>query len=155
MYSAEEAKQKGCIFYELPSNLTPEMVDPLIRKAVFRINESGWVWTAESCAGHPEATIPSWAGNTRPMLRLVTPEERLGDMFAALYEAVRLPLREDPEVLWLPESIVSFVVFRCPGTKLPYTETLIYCPHHECSVYERNLGLLAFEQFAELICARK
>lgn len=63
------AREAGVCLYMLPSQVTDEHVDPMLRNIVRRINATGWVITGESCEGHPDDK-DAWAGNTRPMLRL-------------------------------------------------------------------------------------
>ena len=92
-YSARDAAKCGCDFYKLPDELTDDDIDPLLRPFVQKINRSGWVWTAESCQGHPEAKIPAWADNVRPMLRLVTPKECLGRVLGLWVKAMTIPAR--------------------------------------------------------------
>lgn len=58
-------------------------IDPLIWPAVKRINESGWVWTAESCQGGH-----GWYGD-KPMLRLVCRSADLNALMGVLYGAAR------------------------------------------------------------------
>lgn len=102
----ERAKAQGVVFYSLPSDLTDEMIDPLLRQAVRKINESGWVWTAESCQGHPDATRLSetaWDHNTEPFLRLACHEDDEGQMLALLLRSLAIPdaeALEGAEGLW-------------------------------------------------------
>ena len=67
-------------YYDPVFELRPEHVDSKIWPAVKRINESGWVWTAESCQGHRAAT----AYSKMPMLRLVCQTQDAGRMLGAL-----------------------------------------------------------------------
>jgi hypothetical protein len=84
------AKEAGCVFYSLPGELNYDQVDPLIADVCRSINASGWVATAESCQGHPDAEhAHPWAGNTSPMLRLVCRAERAGAMLLALADGLR------------------------------------------------------------------
>lgn len=52
-------------YYDPITELKREHVDRKIWPAVRRINQSGWVWTAESCQGHNDGFSDS------PLLRLV------------------------------------------------------------------------------------
>lgn len=149
--SPEEAEKSGCIFYKLPSELVPEDVDPLIRKAVFRINESGWIWTAESCQGHPDMVSmneTSWSHNVRPMVRLVTQEALLGKALAFLCDSMTVHCSE----LDIPRTL-GFEVFPNDLTKNGYKEVLIYVNGQ--TAYDRNLGIRALEQFAESVNLEK
>lgn len=66
-------------------------IDPLIRPAVRAINRSGWVWTAESCQGGHEFS-------DTPMLRLVVREADVGDLLAAVYDAMIVGTGSDASV---------------------------------------------------------
>ena len=57
--------------YEDPAELNYGSVDPAIRGLVVGINDSGWLLTEESCAGHPANEPSAWAGNRDLYLRLV------------------------------------------------------------------------------------
>lgn len=149
--SPEAAREAGAIFYSLPSELTDEMIDPLLRKAVRRINESNWIWTAESCQGHPEeARHHPWAGNVRPFLRLVVHGSGLAEMMAKLVLAMRyIPAYEgaDGKTYYQTPESLSFKVFPWPTPNGDYEQVLIYIEAD--SAYGRNLGIAAFERFAE------
>jgi hypothetical protein len=74
--------------FDFEAALKADTIDPLVRDIVVDINASGWLWTAESCQGHPDDTTGNaWAVNTSPMLRLACQAEHVGRMFQALYEA--------------------------------------------------------------------
>jgi len=141
--NADEAKATGMLFYCPPADLKPEMVDPLLWPAVQAINASGWVWTAESCQGHPddEDGMP-WAFNTSPFLRLVTREENVGRMLAALVRAAQIP--DDP----LSTHVLELATHRI---KDGWTSTNVYVRAH--TVRERNRGCQAFERFGEIVRA--
>ena len=141
----EPARMQGCSFYKLPDELAEDDIDPLIRDAVFRINKSGWVWTAASCQGHPDAAKPieGWQ-NVRPYLRLVTPTERLGDMLATLLLSMRV---QDTQIN-LPMSLMC----ELRTTSVPhsdYTEVEVYVK--AITAYDRDLGIRAFDQFANAV----
>jgi len=58
-------------------------IDPLIWPVVKRMNETGWVWTAESCQGGHE-----WSAV--PMLRLVCRTQDLGALLERVYATMRV-----------------------------------------------------------------
>ena len=145
MSDIDQAEDAKVGFYTRPDQLAERQVDPLIWPAVKRINESGWVWTAESCQGHPDDTgvFGPWAGNTRPMLRLVCRVEHFGGMLALLLDAA----------WWVHEDV--------PGNR---PNVLEFCPTHKsggwrgvlvyvraATVGDRRLGLDAFERFGEAV----
>lgn len=153
-------KESGAFFYSSPDTLD-QAVDPLIRPICEKINASGWVWTAESCQGHPDACEAcAWASNTAPMLRLVTLEKDLGQMMAALCRA--FPMVEDcvmksnlkPGAMSTPGGFGVFEIhgFRAYPSSRPnpgWTETLIYID--AANVYQRNQALDVFRAFADLV----
>ncbi len=136
-----EAREQGVNFYELPEKLKPEMVDEEIRTAVWRINESGWIWTAESCAGHWGGE--GWAGNVRPMLRLVCRKADLGELLRHLYDSV-LYQGEDRQI-----GAVGFTVWHYPRTYADFHELIVYIEARTDE--ERGRGLDAWRQFSERI----
>lgn len=139
--SPEAAKAAGAVFYSLPKDLTDDMIDPLLRKAVRRINESGWCWTAESCQGHPDATeLAPWGFNTKPMLRLVCHESGFGEMLAKLAHAM-----SDEHDALAGSCMFEVCNYKARGD---YAEALIYV--RAANVFERNRGCRAFERFAEM-----
>lgn len=140
--AVQEANESGCIFYDDPATLTDEQIDPLLRDAVRRINKSGWVWTAESCQGHPDAgTALVWASNARPMLRLVTKER--GRMMDALTQAFAESNNWDD--LPTVRSMAVWPYERRNG----WFEALVYVP--AVTAFERDLGCKCYERFAEII----
>lgn len=62
----EYAPEDAVPFYHPVSKLRPRDVDWGIRDAVMEINRSGWVWTLESCEGHPELHV--WSHH--PLIRV-------------------------------------------------------------------------------------
>jgi len=139
--------ESKALFYSPPDAMDP-FVDPMIRPICVAINRSGWVWTAESCQGHPDADQGgAWAANVSPMLRLVTKDETIGRMFECLTAAFlqaksRLPRGELFEVRGMrvyPSSRPS------PG----WRETLIYL--EAVNVYQRNQALDVWKGFSELV----
>jgi hypothetical protein len=156
MTEPEKAKAAGILFYSLPHELDYEMVDPLIRPICWKINDSGWVWTAESCQGHPDCTeeITAWGSNTDPMLRLVCRKYHFGDMMNLFIDSLRFDR----------EGLDTATGFRCyPKVKYSYPdliekfpgyydweEVLVYLPG--TNVATRNRSLKCLETFAEKVC---
>lgn len=70
-----------------PRTLTEAQVDPLMWPIVQRINQSGWVWTTESCQGHE-------TGWTSVILGVVTDDP--GRFFGLLAEAHRAMVPPHP-----------------------------------------------------------
>jgi hypothetical protein len=145
--TAAEARNAGVVFYELPEYLIDERVDRLILPAVKAINSSGWVWTCESCQGHPDATDGlSWAGNTDPFLRLACASENFGDMLADLMRSMHFGLTHES-----PERPLAVRLYHTPRNG--FDELLVYIT--ATTVFARNAGIAAFERFAGAIVARK
>lgn len=135
-----EAKAAGALFYVLPSELKiNEAVDPLLRVAVAAINSSGWVWTAESCQGHPdEAELHApWGHNTDPYLRLVCRARYLGPAVSALLTEAR---DEADTTMGAPE-----MKLRSRELRNGWVELQIYVSAH--NVAARNRGCQALERF--------
>lgn len=140
--SPEEAKASGVIFYCLPADLKREMVDPLIWPVVERVNKSGWVWTAESCQGHPDAASiedTGWLHNNAPYLRLICHFFNEGEMLARLMRAMAVD--ESREEF----SGHNVRLYREP-TRGDYAEVMVYVLAQ--NVMERNAGVAALERFA-------
>jgi hypothetical protein len=143
--SADAARAAGAGFYEMPDQINVALVDELIRPVVARINQSGWVWTGESCQGHPDATHHSpWAGNTRPMLRLITHQNQYGNMLDFLLRATHY--EEDGL-----RRVCGLDVWE-HERKGAYCEVLVYVK--ASTVYERDLGIACFARFAKAISPR-
>ena len=147
--------ESGAIFYS-PPNAMDQSVDPLIRPICERINGSGFVWTAESCQGHPDAAeAGTWASNNAPFIRLVTREEDLGRMLSCLCKA--FPLVEKSVLESNRRDAPSFQIFEVHGFRVypssrpnpGWTETLIYID--AANVYQRNQALQVWAAFAELL----
>lgn len=86
------AQEAGAGFYTLPSELkVNEQIDPLLRTAVAAINASGWIFTCESCQGHPDETelMAPWGFQIEPYLRLTCPAGRVGVAVELMLEAAR------------------------------------------------------------------
>jgi hypothetical protein len=143
----QEANDSGCIFYADPATLRDDQIDPLLRDAVRRINESGWVWTAESCQGHPDAE-DAWAGNTRPMLRLVCRIDSRATMMDALCQA--LADYNDDKLGETHGQVLSISVFPFERRN-GWFEALCYIPAAVAG--QRNAGCRVYERFAELVVA--
>lgn len=144
---ANDPKEKHIGFYVVPDKLDYHQVDPLIRGVVKTINESGWVLTAESCQGHPDATTPIWAGGVRPMLRLVTRKKHLGQMLGILLHNAYAMKNTDgmggaSRADWHP-------VFEILPVGIWHGElacVLVYVDG--ATVYQRDLGIEVFARFA-------
>lgn len=147
--TAAELKAAGACFYALPEDLKPGYIDPLIRDAVFAINASGWVWTGESCQGHPDATEPrGWEHNIEPMLRLITTAEDYALMLQLLTDACWRPIEEQDEFMaHYPLGLSLYPQFRDGWSIAPYREVLVYVKARQ--TIERNAGLRLFERFAD------
>lgn len=142
----EAAKAAGVCFYELPKNLKPDQIDPLIRNAVMQINQSGWCFTAESCQGHPDMVEEApWASNTDPMLRLICQKKDTGRMMATLVEAMYY--QKGGEDGW--QETLGFQGYPRAIRSSDWTEVLVYI---RCkTAFDRNLGIQAYERFARLV----
>jgi hypothetical protein len=72
--------------YGPPDNA--EVFEPRIRPICQRINESGWLWTVESCEGHEPDKRPefSW-GFPDPMIRFGLRTEHVGHLLLLLKRA--------------------------------------------------------------------
>ena len=57
--------------YENPATMNYDSIDPPIRDLVKAINDSGWLLTEETCAGHSANEPTAWDGNRDLYLRLV------------------------------------------------------------------------------------
>lgn len=58
--------------------------EPLIRPICQRINQSGWLWTIESCEGHGSDNPSNGWGGPRPMLRFACQTEHVGHLIVLL-----------------------------------------------------------------------
>src|ERR1700719_3228914 len=134
-FSVAEVNKHKIAFYALPQDIDLDRIDLLMRPIVSKINQSGWVWTAECCQGHPDATEPKgWDYNTNPYLRLVV---------------------EDGIDL---ESMLGLLVAACRGQvielhtieKGPWVEVLIYVK--AINTLQRNNGIKALTKFADTLC---
>lgn len=136
-----EAKTAGALFYTLPSELkVAEQIDPLLRLAVAAINSSGWVWTAESCQGHPDETDlhAPWGHNTEPYLRLACRNRYVAPLLAQL---LREAHDDDSTLFGSPQ-----MKLRTRQLKDAWSEVQIYITAH--NVATRNRGCQALERFA-------
>jgi hypothetical protein len=144
-----EARAAGVIVYGTIAELDESgysQIDAGIRDACRRINESGWVWTTESCSGHPDAAGPmeAWAGNPKPMLRLLTRgDEALGRALALLVAAGFVDADFDEGI----PSRTSALELWSDDPKGEWRSVLVYIPAR--TVWERDCGLRVFERFAE------
>jgi hypothetical protein len=150
----EAARKAGCIFYEMPWKIDPKQIDPLILPVVTRINESGFVWTGESCQGHPDSKeCGAWASNTRPMLRLITWDENVGRLCSDLISAYQL-LHDETMRSLMTDSPKTWEVGAIEIYPQPlhggWTELLIYL--WTATAYQRDQGIEVLKKFSELIC---
>lgn len=148
-----EAIAAGVLFYCHPKDLEPEQIDLLMRPVVEAINRSGWVWSAESCQGHPDATTSCWAENTRPMLRLVCRAEHEGAMLAALFSACRSMAVHEGDyenyAAWGRPGATALEIYPDERGAPNWCETLVYIP--ATTVCHRNRGIETFARFAHRI----
>lgn len=135
-----DAKAAGALFYVMPSELKPEHVDPLLRNAVSALNSTGWVYTAESCQGHPDETEVNapWGHNTEPYLRLVLRRLHLGPVAALL---LREAGDENTDMIGSPQ-----MKLRIRELRNLWVELQVYVGAH--NVATRNRGCQALERFA-------
>lgn len=144
----KEAHAAGALFYTLPSELKiNEAIDLHLRLAVASINSSGWVWTAESCQGHPDETDlhAPWGFNSDPYLRLVMRAQDLGDAVHALLAEAH---DEDSNLRGPPQ-----MKMRTRPLKSGWMELSVYIG--ASNVAERNRGCRAFERFGMAIAAAR
>lgn len=142
------SRDDGVTWYEHPDSLDPLGLDPLIAPVVLEINTSGWVWTAESCQGHPDAKGPAWGGNTSPMLRLVTKVHHEGRMFSLLAHASRIVAGIVERKEGLARTVPLHVYPSTLKSSETWVEHLVYA--HATTAYGRNLGIQCFAEFAKL-----
>jgi len=142
-------KASGAIFYSPPDKLDAFM-DPLMRPVCEEINRSGWVWTAESCQGHPDADrAGAWAANTRPMLRLVTTTAAVGKMLAAVMEAYGIESREVKGVGERSE-LTGLTIYPIGERNPGWVEVLIYI--NAANVFQRDCAMGVWRKFAKIVC---
>lgn len=138
-------KQSGALFYSPPDKMD-QWVDPLMRPICEAINKSGWVWTAESCQGHPDATTSgTWGENTNPMIRLVTKQP--GKMLECLCRAFGLAKgrTERADIF----EIHGFRMYPSGRPNPEWNEVLIYIDAK--TIYQRDQALDVWGAFAELV----
>ena len=129
-----EAQKHKIAFYSLPQDLDLSKIDELMRPIVAEINSSGWVWTAECCQGHPDATeAKGWDHNTSPYLRLVVADNDLALLLILLIKGCRGRIVEIHTV-----------------AKGPWVEVLLYVK--AINVLQRNQGIEALTGFAKFCC---
>lgn len=138
-------KESGALFYSPPDKMD-QWVDPLMRPICEGINKSGWVWTAESCQGHPDATTSgTWGENTNPMIRLVTKQP--GKMLECLCRAFGLAKGRTERA-----DIFEIHGFRAYPSGRPnpeWSEVLIYIDAR--TTFQRDQALDVWGAFAELV----
>jgi hypothetical protein len=140
--------EKGVIFYTRPEDLKIEQIDPLLRPAVLAINSSRWVWTGESCQGHPDAAKlgdTGWTHNTEPYLRLICRRSDMGRMLTALVEA-SAPTVEDQDL-----GIFSAAQLRVirSNDHPEWAEVMVYIGAR--NVMDRDFGCRVFSRFGEVV----
>lgn len=136
----QRAAEAGALFYTLPSELkVSEQIDPLLRVAVATINSCGWIWTAESCQGHPDETDlrAPWGFSTDPYLRMVTRSDHLG-------LAVTTLLREAHDGDSMSHGPVGMKLYT-RDLKDGWVEFQVYVEARNAA--QRNRGCLALERF--------
>lgn len=139
--SEKLAKEAGALFYTMPSELRPdEQIDERLRLAVVYLNSSNWIWTAESCQGHPEEPdlYAPWGHNAEPYLRLVM---RGGHLARAVGTLLKTAHDDDSEAIGAPQ-----MKLRTRFLRNGWIELLVYVSAH--NVATRNRGCLALERFA-------
>lgn len=143
----QSAQDAGALFYVLPSDLTPEAIDPLLRLAVTLINSSGWVWTAECCQGHPDETDlhAPWGHNASPYVRLVCCTEDLGDVVTTL-----LAEAHDEESQWMAAAQMKL---HTRPLKNGWMELMVYVVAHNSAT--RNRGCQALERFGAAVSSKR
>lgn len=150
--NAKEARAAGCTFYSLPGEgMDRDGIDPAILPVCDAINSSGICWTAESCAGHPDAREPRWADNVEPMVRLVYPAEHEGRVFSALLSACRsmeVPSGDEEGMTpWGRPQAAGLKVHPCCNGQPEWCETLVYV--YASTTWSRDRGIEALRRFAE------
>lgn len=152
--AVQAANDAGCIFYGDPATLTDGQIDPLLRDAVRRINRSGWVWTAESCQGHPDfdgrTVKTAWEHNTRPMLRLVVRLDHAGRMLSSLVLAAAWDFDQEPSA-FSGARIAQGLELWPSERRNGWCEVLAY--FNALNVAARDIGCQRFSRFAELVAA--
>jgi len=172
-YDREEprrATRAGMSFFSDPTKLRPNQVDRRIRKTVFTINASGWAWTAQSCAGHPDwdgktrkgehGIGRSWRGGrmseaTDPMLKIVVRENRVSTLLSALIDTMHINLVECGKHGFHPRRETPAVMISLVGPRrkpgLKWRAVVVRFP---CSnVFERNRAITVFGSFARIVKA--
>lgn len=142
----EDGLEAGVFFYSDPENIDFDGIDPLMRGIVEDVNRSGWLWTAESCQGHPDDdTGMAWAGNTSPMLRLACKRTDVGHLFGALFDA-----SASVESALCEGEKSTFVWQVHPEERRnDWVEILLYVK--ATTVFQRDLGIEMLRKFAELV----
>lgn len=138
--SEREAAAAGALFYTLPSELKiDEQIDPHLRLAVHAINTCGWIWTAESCQGHPdeEDFLAPWGFSVKPYLRTVLRTKHLG-------KALELLTAEAHDGNSFSHGPVGMTVYT-RELKDGWTELKVYA--EAVNAAHRNRGCLAFERW--------
>lgn len=138
---------KSLHIYKQPHEISLADLDPLIGPVVIHINQSNWVWTVESCQGHPDSEKPAWANNARPMLRLLCRHEDQGALCFHLLESVWWYMNKYPDYHHGLEIIPTG---RAKAGDVVWAESLVYLQAR--IAYERNIGIEILDQFAGRLC---
>lgn len=102
--------------YGPPEN--SETFEPLIRPICERINQSGWLWTVESCEGHDGTNPPNGAwGGPDPMVRFGLRTEHVGHLVLLLKRACGADYRMFPAFYagYCPDEEWSDFLTTIPG----------------------------------------
>lgn len=161
------ARRDGMPFFSDPMKLRPAQIDRRIRRAVSIINSSGWAWTAQSCAGHPDwdgKTRPGehgigrgWQGGraseaTDPMLKIVVRRDHVTALLSCLAEAMHSDLVECDEHGFHPrrETPAAMLSFVGPRRRTGFRWRAVVIRFPASNVFERNRGLIVFGTFAQV-----
>lgn len=87
-----------------------EVFEPLIRPICERINQSGWLWTVESCEGHKDRRL-------HPMIRFGLRTEHVGHLILLLKRACAGDYRLIPVIYpgWVPDEEWSDLLTNIEG----------------------------------------
>lgn len=144
------AQKAGVVIYDDPRTLDYDRLEEGVRAPCRRINESGWVFTAESCHGHVhEDTRFGGIWGDDPFVRLASRMEHFGHMLALFARASRYRERLNPAVDYEEERVLSFNVSYDSRGWPAFGQVIIRIPSPR--VYSRIQALAAFGRFAQLV----
>jgi hypothetical protein len=140
---ARAAQTVGVIIYDSPDTLRYETLDEPIREACRLINASGWVFTAESCSGHPDATNRFTWGFNEPYLRLTCESRRMGELLDLLSRAAG-EFQDDDQMA------ISFglKLWRYPDKGI-FSQVGVYIVAR--TIWERDAAMRIFENFGRML----